>query len=83
MLGLRTSTDSSATATHVDATTIDATEPATVLEVAGATQVTAGVGRTCATLASGTAECWGSGPLGDAASDSPLAPTTVTGLPDS
>ena len=69
--------------THIDATNFDAPTPADVLRIAGATQVSAGDGHTCATLAPGTAACWGAGALGDAPSDSPLAPTTVTGLPDS
>jgi alpha-tubulin suppressor-like RCC1 family protein len=67
--------------THI--TSFDVSTPVDVLGVAGATHVSAGSSATCATLANGTAACWGSGPLGDAPSDSPLAPTTVTGLPDS
>ena len=70
-------------ATHIDLTTIDVTEPADVLRVTGATQVAAGERATCATLAGGTAECWGSGTLGGAASNSPLTVAPVVGLPDS
>ena len=46
-------------------------------------QVAAGERATCATLAGGAAECWGSGTLGDAASNSPLTVAPVIGLPDS
>ena len=70
-------------AIHIDLTTIDVTEPADVLRVTGATHVAAGDRATCATLAGGTAECWGSGTLGDAASNSPLTVAPVIGLPDS
>lgn len=70
-------------ATHVAAADIDAPTPVDVLHVAGARQVSAGVGTTCATLTDGTAACWGAGSLGDATSNSPLSPVSVVGLPES
>ena len=65
--------------THIATTSIDVTTPAPVLGIAGATQVTTGFSVSCATLANGTADCWGSGTLGD--SDG-LAPAPVIGLPN-
>ena len=69
--------------THIATTDIDVPTPVDVLNVAGARQVSAGVGTTCATLAGGTAACWGAGSLGDATSNSPLSPVSVTALPES
>jgi alpha-tubulin suppressor-like RCC1 family protein len=66
--------------THIAATAIDVPEPVDVLGVSSATQVSAGVGNSCATLANGTAACWGSGMLGDGVG---LTPAPVIGLPTS
>jgi hypothetical protein len=53
--------------------------------VAGATQVSAGVGYTCALLSSGTVECWGmgvKGALGDFEDEASPTPVAVPGLTD-
>ncbi len=57
--------------------------PTAVAGLAGAVQVTAGFGHTCAVLAGGTARCWGSnfgGKLGDATTVNRFVPTAVAGL---
>ena len=52
--------------------------------VSGATQVSAGLGATCATLAGGAIECWGEGvkgALGDLEGEDSPTPVPVPGLP--
>jgi alpha-tubulin suppressor-like RCC1 family protein len=66
--------------THIGPTDVDVPAPVDVLGVSGATQVSAGTGNSCATLANGTAACWGSGLLGDGVG---LTPAPVIGLPAS
>jgi alpha-tubulin suppressor-like RCC1 family protein len=66
--------------THIDAAHIDVPLPVGVLDIEGATHVSAGTGDSCATLANGTAACWGSGYLGNGAG---LTPAPVIGLPAS
>jgi hypothetical protein len=50
-----------------------------VLGVAGATQIAAGFGASCARLANGTADCWGSRLLGDCLG---LTPSPLIGMPN-
>lgn len=68
-----------------DGTTTDRLVPVTVDGISGATQVSAGVGHTCATVPGAGVKCWGAnddGEIGDGTRTERLVPATVTGLSD-